>query len=89
MNDPSSQQTDSLFKRLSRRASKITDTIKMRENSFVLTVAVLIGLLGGYAAVGIQYLIKEFQHLFWGGPFNLETINETATIYKIIIPLLE
>ena len=60
----------------------------MRENSFVLTVAVIIGLLGGYGAVGIQYLIKEFQLLFWGGPFNLETINDTTIIYKILIPLL-
>ncbi len=88
MNDPSSKHKDSLFKRLSKRATNLTDSIKMRENSFVLTVAVVIGLLGGYGAVGIQFLIKEFQLLFWGGPFNLETINSTPLVYKIVIPML-
>lgn len=58
----------------------------MRENSFVLTIAVIIGIAGGFGAVGIQYLIKEFQHLFWGGEFNLETVTSVSWYYKILIP---
>ena len=87
MKDPSSTKPNSIYKRLSRSAGILADKIKMRENSFVLTVAVLIGIIGGFGAVGIQYLIKEFQLLFWGGEFNLETINQTPLIYKILIPL--
>ena len=53
MNDPSSKKEISFYKRLSNYASRIADSIKMRENSFVLTVAVFIGMIGGFGAVGI------------------------------------
>jgi CIC family chloride channel protein len=86
MTDPSSTRIVSFYKRLSRRASLVADKIKMRENSFVLTVAVFIGLLGGFGAVGIQFLIKEFEILFWGDDFSLETIKSIPMIYKILIP---
>ncbi len=36
------------------------------EHVFVVSMAVLIGLLGGFGAVGIQKLIKLFEHTFWG-----------------------
>jgi CIC family chloride channel protein len=85
MDDPS-QQTDNLYKRLSKKSATFLDQAKMREHSFVLTVAVIIGLLGGFSAVGIQYTIKLFQRLFWGGDFNLTTIGEIGWIWKILIP---
>jgi CIC family chloride channel protein len=71
---------------LSYYASRLADSIKMRENSFVLTVAVFIGILGGFGAVGIQKLIREFQYLFWGGKFNLDTISDVSMVYRILIP---
>jgi CIC family chloride channel protein len=86
MNDPSSKKEISFYKRLSNYASRLADSIKMRENSFVLTVAVFIGMIGGYGAVGIQYLIHEFQYLFWGGEFNLDTIANVSYLYRILIP---
>ncbi len=86
MNDPSSKKEISFYKRLSNYASRVADSIKMRENSFVLTVAVFIGMIGGFGAVGIQYLIHEFQYLFWGGEFNLDTIANVSYLYRIIIP---
>jgi CIC family chloride channel protein len=86
MNDPSSKKEISFYKRLSNYASRVADSIKMRENSFVLTVAVFIGMIGGFGAVGIQYLIHEFQYLFWGGEFNLDTILNVSYLYRILIP---
>jgi CIC family chloride channel protein len=86
MSDPSSKKEMSFYKRLSDYASRFTDSIKMRENSFVLTVAVFIGMIGGFGAVGIQYLIHEFQNLFWGGEFNLDTISNVSYVYRILIP---
>jgi CIC family chloride channel protein len=86
MNDPSSKKEMSFYNRLSNYASRLADSIKMRENSFVLTVAVVIGMIGGFGAVGIQYLIHEFQYLFWGGEFNLDTIKNVDFWYRIIIP---
>ncbi len=60
--------------------------LKLTEHSFVLIVAVIIGLLGGYGAVLIQLAIHWFQHLFWGGKFNLETIEAIAWYWRVIIP---
>ncbi len=60
--------------------------LKLTEHSFVLIVAVIIGLLGGYGAVLIQMTIRWFQHLFWRGPFNLETIHTIAWYWKLAIP---
>ncbi len=66
----------------------LVDRAKMTEHTFVLIMAVIIGLLGGYGAVLIQFTIKEFQHLFWRGDFNLETIHNISWYWVILIPLL-
>ena len=60
--------------------------LKLTEHSFVLIVAVIIGLLGGYGAVLIQLTIRWFQHIFWGGTFNLENIHAIAWYWKILVP---
>lgn len=87
MEDPSQQKTK--FSRLiSRYAINLVDRFKMGEHSFVLTVAVLIGLLGGFGAVGIQYAIHKFEFLFWGGEFNLSTISDIHWGWKVTIPLM-
>ncbi|WP_457566325.1 chloride channel protein [Caldithrix abyssi] len=62
--------------------------LKLTEHSFVLIVAVIIGLLGGYGAVLIQLTIRWFQHLFWGGTFNLQTIAAIDWYWRVIIPAL-
>ncbi len=83
---------ESSFRRLylsvNKRILASVDRAKMTEHSFVLVMAVIIGLLGGYGAVVIQFSIKEFQHLFWRGDFNLETIEKIAWYWKILIPLM-
>ncbi len=81
-------QIKQIYQRLSNFAVSMTDRAKMREHSFVLTVAIIIGLLGGFGAVGIQYAIKEFQQLFWGGEFDLSTLASVAWWQKILIPAL-
>ncbi len=65
----------------------LVERAKLTEHTFVLVIAVIIGLLGGLGAVVIQYAIKEFQLLFWQGKFNLETISQVAWYWKILIPM--
>jgi CIC family chloride channel protein len=85
MDDPS-KQADTFIKRISNASIKLIDRFKMGEHSFVLSVAVIIGMLGGFGAVGIQYAIKEFEHLFWGSEFNLITVSQIDWMWKIAIP---
>jgi len=85
-------QSESSFKRLffsiNKKVLSTLDRAKMTEHTFVLVMAVIIGLLGGYGAVVIQFSIKEFQHLFWQGDFTLETVSKIAWYWKILVPLL-
>jgi CIC family chloride channel protein len=60
--------------------------LKLTEHSFVLIVAVVIGLLGGYGAVLIQLTIRWFQHLFWGCSFSLENIHAIPWYWKVLVP---
>ena len=75
-------------KNISQFTQDLVDKAKLTEHTFVLIIAVIIGLVGGYGAVFIQFLIHDFQDLFWGGPFNLETLNAIEWYYKILIPLM-
>ncbi len=84
--------TDPLYKKLFNHLSSYIisffDRAKLTEHSFVLVIAVIIGLVGGYGAVFIQFSIKQFEELFWGGEFNLQTINAIEWYWKIIIPIM-
>ncbi len=65
--------------------------IKFRaaDSVFLVTMAVIIGLLCGVGAVSIQYLIKWFQHMFWGAEeFPPEHMAMVPFYLKIIIPTL-
>ncbi len=57
------------------------------EHIFMVIVAVIIGVLGGLGAVGIQYLIKFFSQLLWGtGDLDLEYLKQVPFYLKIVIP---
>ena len=75
------------FLKLYYKFINLVERAKLTEHTFVLVIAVLIGLLAGFGAVLIQYTIKEFQQLFWQGKFNLETISQVAWYWKILIPM--
>ena len=64
------------------------EKVRLTEHGFVLVVAVVIGLLGGYGAVFIQHVIKEFHILLWKGPPGLKPILAMPWYWKIAIPTL-
>lgn len=50
-------------------------------------MAVIIGLVGGFGAVGIQQLIKLFQKIFWGNwEFSLEYVLTLPFYVKLLAP---
>ncbi len=57
------------------------------EHTFMIIVAILIGFIGGLGAVGIQFLIKFFQEIFWGHwNANLQYIMGVPIYVKILAP---
>ena len=46
-------------KNISQFTQNLVDKAKLTEHTFVLIIAVIIGLVGGYGAVFIQYLIQK------------------------------
>lgn len=62
---------------------------KAREHLFMVVVAILIGLVAGYGAVGIQMAIKLFQKLFWGEwHLSLDHLSQLHWLHKLLIPAL-
>jgi len=80
------QQLSSLYQKISKTVSRYVFKAKMREHSFVLIVAVIIGVLAGFGSVGIQELIIIFKRLFWQGEYSLEFVKNVAWYWKLIIP---
>jgi CIC family chloride channel protein len=65
------------------------EQMKMTEHTFVVLVAILIGLLAGFGAIGVRYLIQFFQRIFFGPGLNLLELAEQLTWYqKILIPVI-
>jgi len=57
------------------------------EHTFMVTMAIIIGLVGGFGAVGIQLLIKLFQKIFWGNwEFSLEFVQTLPFYMKLLAP---
>jgi len=57
------------------------------EHIFMTIIAVIIGFTGGLGAVGIQFLIKFFQHIFWGKwDIALEHLYRVPIYVKILAP---
>ncbi len=72
--------------RISRTAAR---KFKTTEHTFIVFVAVIIGIIGGLGAVGIYHGIRLFEKMFWGiaNP-NIAYFTETSWYIKIIMPTI-
>ena len=78
-----------LFTLLSNRIVAVIDRAKMTEHTFMLIVAVLIGVLAGFAAIGIRALIREISLVsFPGAGVLLENIINAPWHLKLLIPVI-
>jgi CIC family chloride channel protein len=77
----------SLQKKIINGISNYFLKFRATEHTFMILVAIIIGLLGGLGAVGIQYLIKLFQELFWGDwHLELSYLQSVPLYVKILAP---
>jgi len=76
-------------KSLSFTASRYFRQFRGTEHSFMLIIALLIGVLAGLGAVGIYHLIPFFKSLFWGTrDLTLDYLATVPAWRKILAPLL-
>ena len=80
--------------RLNRWLTQLSDTLdqtffrfRSTEHTFMVIMAIIIGIVGGFGAVGIQFLIKVFVKLFWNTwEFSIEYARTVPLYVKIGAP---
>lgn len=89
MNTDCNNSTGPTRQPIRSRAVLWLERAKMREGLFTLGVAICIGILCGFGAVGFRYLIDLFHRLFWG-EWELKLVFlQAAPPWKVIaIPAL-
>ncbi len=76
-----------MYKRMVTFFNESVAQFRSTEHVFMVIVAVVIGLLGGFGAVGIQFTIKFFSRLFWGtGELHLDYLLQVPIWMKVGIP---
>ena len=79
-----------LFQRnLNNRISEYFLLFRATEHTFMIIIAVIIGLIGGLGAVGIQYSIRLVQDIFWGNSeLTLDFLKTVPFYVKILAPTI-
>ena len=77
------------YSKLSFSTIGILDRAKMTEHTFMIVVAIIIGVVAGFSAIGIRALIKFFSQISFPGPGNLlQNIINTPWYLILIIPVI-
>ena len=66
---------------MSKIIKNLYNIIRTSDNAFMINIPMLIGLLGGFGAIGLKYMIHFFQDLLWGN----ETYDASLFL-TILIP---
>jgi len=65
----------------------LTDRLRLNENTVILIIASLIGLIGGFGAVGFRALIALIQYIVLGGDGNILALVTAMPWYKkLLVP---
>lgn len=69
--------------------NKLIERIKFTEHTFMIIVAIIIGVLAGFSAIGIRWLITEISNLSFPGDGSLlHNIIAAPWYIKILIPIV-
>jgi len=67
----------------------LIDSFRKSEYTVTITLAIFIGLLGGFGAIGFRLLIRAFQSILYGpGPDLLYIVLSIPWYWKILIPAI-
>jgi len=80
---------DRLKHSIADRFSNLTDQLRLNENTLILVLASIVGLVGGVGAVGFRSLIEFIQTVTIGSHENiLATVDSLPTYKKILLPVV-
>ncbi len=78
-----------LLTNLSKQTNQLVDKAKLTEHTFMIIVAIIIGVLAGFAAIGIRALIDAISSLSFSGEGSLlENIINTEWYWILLIPAI-
>lgn len=78
-----------LLSKISQKSNIFLDRAKLTEHTFMIIVAIIIGVFAGFAAIGIRALIEGISNLsFEGSGSYLENIISTSWYWIILIPAI-
>lgn len=78
-----------LYSTLSKWAVRAMNRAKLTEHIFIIVIAIIIGILAGFAGIGIRFLIEGVSKLSFSGNSNvLENIINSPWYVKLFVPLI-
>lgn len=78
-----------LYSNLSKKTVALIDRAKLTEHTFMIIIAIVIGILAGFAAIGIRMMIEEISALSYSGDGTLlDNIINSPWYIKVLIPAL-
>jgi CIC family chloride channel protein len=78
-----------LYKFFSRLTTGFLDRAKLTEHTFMIVIAIIIGILSGFAAIGIRAMIKAISYLSFPGNGNiLQNILSNPWYVILLAPIL-
>jgi CIC family chloride channel protein len=78
-----------LLTNLSKQTNQLVNKAKLTENTFIIIIAIIIGVLAGVAAIGIRALIEFISLLSFSGTGSyLENVMNTPWYWIILVPAI-
>jgi CIC family chloride channel protein len=80
---------NTVYSKLSHKTAAIFERARMTEHTFMIILAIIIGILGGFGGIGIRWLIKFISEISFPGPGNiLQNILAIRWYWILIIPVI-
>jgi CIC family chloride channel protein len=74
---------------VSKALQRLHDTVRQTEQIYMVLVSVVIGLLGGFCAVGFRLLIQLLNEVFWReGQYTLDYLYSLPFWWRVLAPAL-